>query len=243
MDPFPVLRRLRQAWARFWAERSGTGLSGRIAGRLAAWHVPPYKGRLWLAAISERGYVAPDAVIHHAALRRGRHVLVGSRAVIFQWDGGGPIELGDDVQVLDGAFLETGQHGSIRVGAGSRIHRGAHLIAYKQPIVIGGDVGIAQNCAIYSYNHGIAPDRPISSQPLESKGPVIIEDHVWLGVGAIILDGVRIGTGAVIGAGAVVAQDVPPGGIAVGVPARVVGMRTDRNRESAPAGIPGEKVR
>jgi acetyltransferase-like isoleucine patch superfamily enzyme len=41
----------------------------------------------------------------------------------------------------------------------------------------------------------------------------------------MILDGVRIGKGAVIGSGAVVKQDIPDGAIAVGVPARVVGNR------------------
>ena len=45
----------------------------------------------------------------------------------------------------------------------------------------------------------------------------------------IVLDGVHIGKGAVIGAGSVVANDIPDGGIAVGVPARVVKMRNDDN--------------
>ena len=244
MRSIPLLRTPRHLWAAFWAHRSGPSLWGKIAGTLAAWHVPPYKGRIWLAELSEKGYISPDAVIHHKELRLAKHILVGSRAVIFQGNGGGPIEIGDRTQILDGAFLETGQGGSIRTGSHSRIHRGAHLIAYKEPILIGHDVGIAQNCALYSYAHGIAPGRPISEQPLESKGPIIIEDHVWLGVGAIILDGVRIGTGAVIGAGAVVTDDIPAGAIAAGVPARVIGMRTDRGREpQASAAAPGGSPR
>lgn len=52
-------------------------------------------------------------------------------------------------------------------------------------------------------------------------------DGAWLGVGVIVLGGVRIGAGAVIGAGSVVTQDVPDGAIAVGVPARVVKMRSE----------------
>ena len=63
------------------------------------------------------------------------------------------------------------------------------------------------------------------NQPLASKGPIVIEDDAWLGLGVIVLDGVTIGRGAVIGAGAVVTGDVPPYAIAVGVPARVVGSR------------------
>jgi acetyltransferase-like isoleucine patch superfamily enzyme len=58
-----------------------------------------------------------------------------------------------------------------------------------------------------------------------SKGPIVVEDGVWLGVGTKILAGVRIGRGAVIGAGSIVTHDVPAGAIAIGVPARVVRMR------------------
>jgi acetyltransferase-like isoleucine patch superfamily enzyme len=58
-----------------------------------------------------------------------------------------------------------------------------------------------------------------------SKGPIIIEDDVWLGYGATILSGVTIGKGAVIGAGSVVAKDVPPYAILVGNPAKVIKYR------------------
>jgi acetyltransferase-like isoleucine patch superfamily enzyme len=54
---------------------------------------------------------------------------------------------------------------------------------------------------------------------------VSVGDGVWIGAGAKILDGVTVGAHAVIGAAAVVREDVPPGAIAVGIPARVVGSR------------------
>ena len=54
------------------------------------------------------------------------------------------------------------------------------------------------------------------------SGRVTIEDEVFVGSGAVIIERVRIGRGAVIGAGAVVTKDVPPGVVAVGVPARAV---------------------
>ncbi len=122
-------------------------------------------------------------------------------------------------------LLETGQGGSIFVGSNSRIQRGCHLISYKAAIRLGRDVGLAQNTAIYSYDHGMHPDAPISGQPLQSKGPVIIDDHTWIGTGVIILSGVHIGSGAVVASGAVVIGDIPAGAIAAGVPARVVKMR------------------
>ena len=55
----------------------------------------------------------------------------------------------------------------------------------------------------------------------------VIADDVWVGSNAMIMSGVRIGVGAVIGAGAVVTKDVPPYAIAVGVPAKVIKYRFD----------------
>ena len=217
----------RTMWIRFWMRHAGLTRRGRLATRLAAWPAPPYKAREYLARLTPRGYVDPDATIYHNAFRLGRHVFIGEAVTIFQASQGGPIELGDFTRVYGHALLETGEGGAITVGADSRIHRGCHLISYKAPIQIGRDVGIAQNCALYSYDHGIHPDIPISQQPLQSKGPVIVDDHVWIGTGVIIMSGVHIGAGAVVASGAVVTDDIPDGAIAAGVPARVVKMRRD----------------
>ena len=226
-----VARHLRRsasaAWIRFWMGHAGLTRWGRLATRFAAWPAPPYKAREYLARLSPRGYVDPDATIYHNDLRLGRHVFIGDAVTIFQSENGGPIELGDFTRVYGHGLLETGAGGSITVGANSRIHRGCHLISYEAPIRIGNDVGIAQNCALYSYDHGMHPDMPISLQPLQSKGPVVIEDHAWVGTGVIILSGVHIGVGAIVASGAVVTQDIPDGAIAAGVPARVIKMRKD----------------
>ena len=55
--------------------------------------------------------------------------------------------------------------------------------------------------------------------------PVLIGDDVWIGTGAIILQGIQIGHGSIIAAGAVVTRDIPPYSIAMGTPARVTGSR------------------
>ncbi len=221
-----MLEKFRSLWTRFWMRFAGLSRVGRIATRLATWFAPPYKARINLAYMNERGFVSPTATIYHAGLRLGKHVFVGDRVTIYQGKQGGPVELGDRVSVFGDNLIETGRGGSVQVGPETRIHRGCHLMAYKAPIRIGRDVGISQNCAFYSYSHGFAGDEPISKQPLQTKGPIIVDDYAWLGVGVIVLDGVRIGKGAVIGAGAVVTRDVPDGAIAVGVPARVVKMRS-----------------
>jgi acetyltransferase-like isoleucine patch superfamily enzyme/glycosyltransferase involved in cell wall biosynthesis len=230
-------------WLRFWMRFAGLSPAGRLATRFVDWAAPPYKARLPLAAMNPHGYVASSASLHHGNLQMGRHVYVGEHVVFFQQEHGGSIVLGERARVYGHVLLETGPGGSIAVGAGTRIHRGCHLIAYEAPIQIGEDVGISQNCAVYSYRHGVAPGTPIAGQPLQSRGPVRIGDHAWLGVGVIVLDGVHIGAGAVVGAGSVVTRDIPDGAIAAGVPARVVGMRDQPggDRPAVSAGGHGEE--
>ena len=55
--------------------------------------------------------------------------------------------------------------------------------------------------------------------------PVTIGHDVWIGANAVILDGVCVGDGAVVGAGAVVTRDIPPYGVALGIPAKTVKFR------------------
>lgn len=63
---------------------------------------------------------------------------------------------------------------------------------------------------------------PPKNRIIVSKGPVIIEDNVWIGDKATILPNVRIGFGSIIAANSVVTRDIPPFSIVAGAPARVV---------------------
>ena len=93
------------------------------------------------------------------------------------------------------------------------------------PIEIGCNVMVANNCAFYSYNHGMKSDKPMANQPLETSGGIYVEDNVWLGAGVIILDDVRIGRETIVAAGSVVTKSLPPNSVAAGFPARVVKLR------------------
>ena len=154
-------------------------------------------------------------------------IFIGDRTTIFQDRDGGEVVLGDRVHLYGDTYIQTGDAGTVTIGSDSHIQPRCQFSGYKAPIKIGSKVQIAPECAFYPYAHGIAPDRLIKEQPLTTKGGIIIEDDVWLGYRTIVLDGVCIGQGAVIGAGSVVTQDIPPGAIAVGVPARIVKMRSE----------------
>ena len=218
---------LLNGWIRFWMRFAGLSRFGRVATYLATWFAPPYTARCYLAWLNPRGYIAPGTTIHHANLRLGTKIFIGEQVVIFQDKDGGPVELGNSVHLYGDTYIQTGEGGSVKIGAGTTVQPRCQFSAYKSPIQIGCDVQIAPNCAFYPYDHGFAPGELIREQPLRTKGGIIIEDDVWLGFGVIVLDGVRIGKGAVVGAGAVVTQDIPDGAIAFGVPARVVKMRSD----------------
>ncbi len=68
----------------------------------------------------------------------------------------------------------------------------------------------------------LLPGGDVSQRPPIATRPVVIEDDVWIGIGAILLKGVTIGAGARVEAGSVVAHDVPAGTRAAGNPARVM---------------------
>src|SRR5690606_10426864 len=92
-------------------------------------------------------------------------------------------------------------------------------------VKIGKDCSIAPNVIIVGANHLFKDSSAtIKSQGVELKG-IIIEDDVWIGANATILDGVIIRKGVVIAAGAVVHKDVDSFSIVGGVPAKIIGKR------------------
>lgn len=91
---------------------------------------------------------------------------------------------------------------------------------------IGSRVLMGSRVYISDHSHGSTTEAdiqtPPNERPIRSKGPVIIEDDVWLGEGVAVMPGVKIGHSSIIGANAVVTKDIPPFSLAVGVPARVI---------------------
>ena len=225
-----VARRAVILWARFWLRFASLSSFGRFATRIAT-SVPlpyvPYYLQQQLAYLSEFGYVSGSAGIYHNRLQLGRHIFIHDDVSIICDEGGGPISLEERVCIEERCMLSTGQNGSIQIGEYTSVGSGSWLVAYLAGIHIGSHTMIGPDTHFYSYNHGVAPGVLMQQQPLATKGEIIVEDDVWIGRGATILSGVRIGKGAVVGAGAVVTRDVPPDSIVAGNPARVVRYRTN----------------
>jgi serine acetyltransferase len=113
----------------------------------------------------------------------------------------------------------------LRIGDRCVIGRGSHIVAHKC-IEIGDDVWTGPYVYITDQNHGYAdPDTPIGRQ-LPVNRTVTIGSGSWLGAGAIVLPGARIGRNVVIAAGSVVRGEVPDHCVAAGVPAKIVREHT-----------------
>lgn len=216
---------LTRKWTWFWINKGGLKSSGRFAMKMAAMFTAPHKARVPLAKISESGYIAGSAIIHHDELHLGKYVFVDDGSVLFKRKGKGRMVLADHVIIYRHVYMESGMEGSLFIDEKTSIHPRCQINAFCKSIKIGKNVMIAPHCAIYSYNHGLKADELIVDQPLESKGPVIIEDGVWLGFGTIVTSGVTIGEGSAVGAGSVVTKNIPPNSIVAGNPAKVIKNR------------------
>ena len=149
----------------------------------------------------------------------GRGSFVAPQAQIFA-EPGRTIRIGDRVAIAAEAFL----HGPLTLADGVSINARVTMDGGSAGIRVGEGTRIASGAALYAFDHGFAPDRPIRSQPVRSLG-IDIGADVWIGARAGITDGVRVGDHAVVAMGAVVTRDVPDGTVVAGVPARPIGDR------------------
>ena len=154
----------------------------------------------------------------------GKKVFIGANAII-DTNNGGNISIGDNAEILPGVILMT-YGGKIEIGDGCSINPYTVIYGYGKGITIGNDVLIAAHCLLVPVSHEYDDlEKPINAQGYSTKG-IIIEDNVWIGSGCRILDGVRIGTGAIVAAGSVVNRDVEKFTIVGGVPAKFIKVRS-----------------
>jgi acetyltransferase-like isoleucine patch superfamily enzyme len=160
--------------------------------------------------------------VHAGRLRVGRGVIANHRLRI---SGRGRVEIGDCANLYayptTRTRLATRRAGAvIRIGGNARL-TGCDLQA-ETLIDVGPDCIIGQAHILDTDMHSVALDRRSNPKAPVRTSPVVLEANVWVGRGAAILPGVRVGAGSVIGYGSIVTADVPPGVLAAGNPARVI---------------------
>lgn len=130
--------------------------------------------------------------------RQGRGVFYDARVYIkFPW----MVEIGHHVSFNRGVEI----YPSYQTGHG---------------VVIGNDVRIGPNARLLAAGHDVS-----RADFKETGGDITIGNGCWIGAGAMVLQGVRVGDGAVIAAGSIVTRDVPANTVVAGVPAKVIQQR------------------
>lgn len=113
------------------------------------------------------------------------------------------VTIGDNAVIMMGAVINIG---SI-IGENTMIDMGA---------ILGGRATVGKNCHIGA---GVVLAGVIEPS---SATPVIVEDNVLIGANSVVIEGIRIGKGAVVGAGSIVLEDVPAGAVVGGNPAKII---------------------
>ncbi|MDX6624331.1 MAG: hypothetical protein QOE75_2263 [Solirubrobacterales bacterium] len=135
----------------------------------------------------------------------------------------GAIRFGRFVWVGDGSKIRC-HEGEVEIGRKTVIGQECTISAYQR-VRIGEQCVIADRAMFIDFDHGVVEvERPIRLQGIY-KRDVEVGSNVWIGYGACVLRGVRVGDNAIVGTNSVVTRDVPANAVVAGIPARVIRMR------------------
>ncbi|MDK9557283.1 acyltransferase [Marinobacter sp. M216] len=149
-------------------------------------------------------------------VRIGNNVVIQNNSKIR----GNKVQIGDGVYIHENVFIRG--RDAVIIGEGSTINRNTCIL---DKVVIGKYCSIAPNCVIVGSNHNFSDKSALIKRQGSSSKGIVIEDDVWIAANVTVLDGVRVGRGAVIAAGAVVNSSVEPFKVVGGIPAKVIGER------------------
>jgi acetyltransferase-like isoleucine patch superfamily enzyme len=175
-----------------------------------------------MKAITTVGWRKAIRFIWYELVTKALHIILvpQMRSFILRLDGA---RIGKDSVILDASFTNLYHYGFRRLEIGQRCFVGDEvLLDLRGSIRLEDDVTLSNRAAIITHiNVGYA-DHPLQKAYPTVEETVIIEKGAYVGTGAIVLPGVRVGKESVVGAGAVVTRNVPKRVVVAGVPARVI---------------------
>lgn len=153
----------------------------------------------------------------------GENVSIAESVIIHNPE---KMSVGNNVRFYHGVYIEAGNSKESFIEIGDNSHFAPYSILYgEEGLKIGKGVCVAAHVVLATHGQGYKdPDIPMYMQS-HSGAPIVIEDNVWICANAVITAGVKIGTGSIVGAGAVVTKDVEPYSVVGGVPAHLIRKR------------------
>lgn len=147
-------------------------------------------------------------------LGRGLELTIGRQ---------GRVDFGRFVWIGDGAKIRC-HEGVVEIGAKTVMGQECTISAYRR-VRIGEECVIADRAMFIDFDHGVIEvERPIRVQGIYMRD-VVVGSNVWIGYGACVLRGVRVGDNSIVGTNSVVTKDVPANAVVAGIPARIIRMR------------------
>ena len=135
----------------------------------------------------------------------------------------GELRFGRLCWIGDGTKIRC-HEGTVEIGAKTVLGQECTISAYSL-VRIGEQCVIADRAMFIDFDHGVVEvERPIRLQGIYTR-EVEVGSNVWIGYGACILRGVRVGDNSIVGTNAVVTKDVPANAVVAGIPARILRMR------------------
>jgi acetyltransferase-like isoleucine patch superfamily enzyme len=160
--------------------------------------------------------------IHWEMMRRGAFVRWPVHGNVLQALQQQRLEIGREVLLEPGVWITAPGVARVRIGEGTFLNKGV-MVAAEDLVEIGAHCMLANGCFVSDASHRFDdPEKPITWQGFQSKGPTRIGANCWLGANVVVTSGVTIGERCVIGANSVVTRDVQSFSIAAGSPAKVI---------------------